>query len=128
LSSGTEALRIPLPAPAVSRDFAPDDGLVAVADLTDTTRLYDAATGRPKGELRLDGVQFGALTISPDGRTLASLQSRRNRNAPGYHLGFWDLRTRQLRGQIPENTFVMPGGFRFSPDGQTIVTGTPSTE
>jgi RNA polymerase sigma factor (sigma-70 family) len=127
-ASGKEALRIAIPAKAVSLDISPDDKFVAVADFSDTIRLYDTTTGRPRGELRLDDAQFGSVTISPDGRTLASLHGQRTRNSPGYIVGLWDLPSRQLRRQLAADNFVSLGSICFSPDGQTIVTGSPITE
>src|SRR5262249_45639390 len=96
----------PLPAGAVARlgttrlrsahtitavHFSADGRTVVGSGWDNTTRAWDAATGRLLHQLSLSEEQRGPLAVSPDGRTVAAAGRKQDRR-----LRLWDLATGKL--------------------------------
>lgn len=96
--------------------FAPDGKTLAVCN--DRTALfYDPATGEPMASVHAAPAHRGAvlaMAFSADGKTLVT-SGRDN------IVKVWDRQT------IPEASMVGGGALTFTPDGETLVTGTAAT-
>jgi RNA polymerase sigma factor (sigma-70 family) len=128
-----ELRRWPLPAGHVMA-FAPDGRTVAVggksvaADLTEQANLglvlYDLLSG--KEMQRFGGLAANSCTFSPDGRLLAVDAD------PFYYpdrartIQLLEVASGQVRARFAGH-FGFPGPMVFSPDGQTLATGSSDT-
>jgi WD40 repeat protein len=71
--------------------YAPSGGLIASGGVDGTIKLWDEATGQERGTLRGHSVQVSALTFSPDGQALASVDA-------GSAIRLWEMsRVRELK-------------------------------
>ncbi|HKI33847.1 MAG TPA: WD40 repeat domain-containing protein [Gemmataceae bacterium] len=94
--------------------FSPDGKTILTGGSDNTARLWDAATGRPRGEPLPSGL-VTAVAFSPDGRTLLT-------GGFDQAIRLWDRDTgRQLGDPLP-HPGVVPTAV-FSPDGRSIVSG-----
>ncbi|MDX3666418.1 nSTAND1 domain-containing NTPase [Streptomyces europaeiscabiei] len=100
--------------------FSPDGDTIATSSVRTTAddwkpvgvvRLWDTATRRTRATLADGPTEGGPVLFSPDGRTLAVMDSARGQ--------LWDVATRRLRTTLPDR-FI--NGMAFSPDGKTLVT------
>jgi WD40 repeat protein/tRNA A-37 threonylcarbamoyl transferase component Bud32 len=78
-------------------------------------RLYDAATGQPRGQPLPHDSPVMAVALSPDGRTLAT-------GSFDGTISLWDAATSRQLGSRRDHTDVV-SSIAFSPDGQTLATG-----
>jgi WD40 repeat protein len=94
--------------------------------------LADATTGEPIGAPLRRPRRFDSATFSPDGQTILTSSHRSDDEA---ELCLWDVRTHKQRwaqGGFTRNVKRTPDTTaplvfaRFSPDGRTILTATPS--
>ncbi|HEY8505967.1 MAG TPA: WD40 repeat domain-containing protein, partial [Gemmataceae bacterium] len=100
--------------------FSPDGSTFAFAPSgTDPprVRLWDVATGKPLPSLdEPGGGPVTHLTYSPDGRTLAGVQSATGNTGSKVHL--WETSTRKLRRSIDHPGRIGP--VTVSPDGRLV--------
>ena len=95
--------------------FTPDGKTIISASVHDSVRLWDAATGAPKGVLpQLMNGGVIALAVSPDGKTLAA-------SNPDSTVRFWDIATLKPLAACRGHTGPVRALF-FTPDGKTLIT------
>lgn len=78
----------------------------------DQVRLFDAATGRSQGTIKLSTQFLSAFTFSPDGRTLATVSGSRG------SVTMWNARTGRLQDSFSVGGVV--ASLAFSPDARTL--------
>ena len=94
--------------------FSPDGKTLASADRRGTIRLWDAATGRPRGEPLIGHAGWiCSVVYSPDGQTLASMGRDET-------IRLWDAATGQPRGEPLIGHAGWICSVVFSPDGKTL--------
>ncbi len=99
----------------VTAAFSRDGKTILTGSLDKTARLWDAATGQPRGSLMEFEVPIWAVAFSPDGKTI--LTGSRDGRAQ-----LWNASNGQLRCEpIVHGDEVL--SVAFSPDGETILTG-----
>jgi WD40 repeat protein len=104
--------------------FTPDGAILATASLSENIVLWDLKTGKKLRELVGHSDPVVAISISADGRMLASCASKRYSSSQwGDHtIRLWDVQTGR-----PLATIAGGGAaFRsviFSPDGRTLLSG-----
>jgi WD40 repeat protein len=95
--------------------FSPDGRAALTGSYDRTARLWDAATGQPRGEPLRHENWVNAVAFSPDGR--AALTGCTDGTAR-----LWDAATGQPRGKPLRHERAVVA-VAFSPDGRTILTG-----
>lgn len=99
--------------------FSPDGTRLVSAGADETTKIWDAASGK-----LLFTVDGHAVAFRPDGKQLATILSDRT-------VRLWDISTTLNAGAQTEAAIPLAGpidasdGLMFSPDGSRIVTVTP---
>ena len=94
--------------------FSPDGTMLASGSQDDTVILWSFDTSDPM-ERTLGSKGTGEIALSPDGKTLASMDSP--------NIALWDTKTRRLVGELLVSKSADIGGFAFSPDGETLAMG-----
>ncbi|HUG89766.1 MAG TPA: protein kinase, partial [Planctomycetaceae bacterium] len=101
--------------PVIDVAFSPDGRTVLTGSGDGTARLWDAATGAPRGEPLRHQNNVVALAFSPDGETV--LTGSLDQTAR-----LWDAaRGAPLGEMLRHKGFVL--AVAFSPDGATVLTG-----
>ena len=96
--------------------FSDDGRLFAIENEVKRISVVETLTGKVVCEIRAEsGKPFGALRISPDGKTLVAS------NQDGT-VRLWDLPSGKQRAQLV-SVEGMPRNFAFSPDSQTLIAG-----
>jgi RNA polymerase sigma factor (sigma-70 family) len=125
-TTGAERPRIPVSGRVRSLAFGAGDRTLAVADLSDTVRLYDAGTGRAAGVVKLEGARFMSVALAPDGRSLAAVVSDPGEEKP-YQAAVWDLPAGTLRHRVQPIRKSQPFDLAYSPDNRTIALCSPDS-
>jgi WD40 repeat protein len=92
--------------------YSPDGKLLAAACYDNLVRLWDAATGRPAGELRGHNRAVSGVCFSADGRRLATASTDQT-------VRVWDAATRRPALALKGHRGVV-GRVAFSPDGRHL--------
>ena len=96
--------------------LSPQTVLTLITASTDgTLRLWDGATGQPRGLPLEPGNPVKTIAIAPDGKTMASLQDK------GTGI-LWDLANNRRLADI-EGSATMFYALAFSPDSATLACG-----
>jgi hypothetical protein len=95
--------------------FSPDGRTLVSMGTDGATRLWDPATGDPRGKLDV----VGPVAFSPDGRTLAT-------DGPGATVCLWELATLHERRRF-EGHQGMAFRLAFSPDGGRLASAAMDT-
>ena len=94
--------------------FSPDGHLVVTASTDGTARVWDAATGASRGELRGHSGSVNSASFSPDGKFIVTAGSDAT-------VRLWDAgrfdHVRQIGGTYPKPV----SSAEYSPDGRFIV-------
>jgi WD40 repeat protein len=100
----------------VAAQFSPDGK--KIASLTETIRLWDAATGKPlPGPWNANNI-FTALCFSPNGEVLAAACF--GNRGPQFQIILWDVAAgKELRGLTGVDEQV--GSLAFAEDGKTLI-------
>ena len=93
--------------------FSPDGSMLATGSLDDTTRLWDARSGKLLQRLEHDGPVL-SLAFSPDGSMLAT-------GSEDNMARLWDVRTGKKLHKLEHDDWV--DTLAFSPDGSKLATG-----
>jgi WD40 repeat protein/tetratricopeptide (TPR) repeat protein len=103
--------------------FSPDGKTILTGCFDQTTRLWDAETGRPIGEPLEHPERVFSVAFSPDGRTILT-------GCGDGTARLWDAATgrpggRSLKHMVPGSVLLgsIVSSVAFSPDGLTILTG-----
>jgi WD40 repeat protein len=99
---------------------APAGRTLAVGDEQGVVHVWDTATGRERCTLRPKNASVRFLALSPDGRTLASL----NRDRPAQtrdEVQLWDATTGRVLHTVAADQQYL-ATVAFAPDGKTLAT------
>jgi WD40 repeat protein len=119
--------RLVLPHPGLvqAARFSPDGTTVLTGGTDGTGRLWDAATGKPRGRPLPNAGPVAAVAFAPDGRTAATgvvVLDPVSRRIAGGEARLWDVATgRQVGKPLPHDLPVV--ALAFSPDGRLLLTG-----
>jgi WD40 repeat protein/DNA-binding SARP family transcriptional activator len=107
--------------------FSPDSSTLAVSGGDGYIQLWDARSGEPEGPRfetsGSDRWNFWFAAFSPDGSTLATAGA-----GPPGGVFLWDVKTGQLREELPEEKEGQVFAVNFSPDGTRLVVSSAITE
>jgi WD40 repeat protein/tetratricopeptide (TPR) repeat protein len=105
---------LPHPAGVSALAWSPDGRTLATACWDRTTRLWDVASGKPRGKPVKHDEWITGLTFSPDGKTLLTV---------GYaKAGAWEVETGRRVAELDHKPSILTSAA-FAPDGHTILTG-----
>jgi RNA polymerase sigma factor (sigma-70 family) len=113
-----EARDLPVPhlAPYTACCFSPSAKLLAVADSRSVLHLWDVSAGKKRGAVEPKGEYLHAVTISPDGKTLAALARVGDRQVAQLR----DLASGKLTPVAADQKYLR--AVVFSPDAKTLAT------
>ena len=95
--------------------FSPDGKTILTGSLDNTARLWDAATGQPRGGAMTHQGPVNAVAFSPDGKTILT-------GSVDGKARLWDASMGRPIGQpLTHQGAVIAAAF--SPDGATVITG-----
>ena len=112
--------------------FSPDGQTIASGYASEYIRIWDVPTGKLKQVLLGNPYPLWvqSITISPDGNTLACLNTNKQRSGGNGQILLWDLTNgkyqKTLKGHgknIGNNVPNHPSSIAFSPDGNVLVSG-----
>ena len=110
--------------------FSPDGNTIATGSFDETIRFWDVATGTLKNTItEHTNSVVSSVAFSPDGNTITCVSwSDAATNAPwgGAAIRFWDVDTSTLKNTLIGHTDGV-NSVAFSPDGNTIATGSEDT-
>jgi WD40 repeat protein/tetratricopeptide (TPR) repeat protein/predicted Ser/Thr protein kinase len=99
--------------------FSPDGRRILTGSADQTTRLWDAGTGKQIGKPLVHDGYVLAVAFSPDGRTILTCSQKRGKQGT---VQLWNADTRKPLGSpLPHRFLVLAAAF--SPDGRVVVTG-----
>ncbi len=93
--------------------FTPDDKNVISASFDGTIRTWDVATGNEIGQFEGHQLRVSGLSITPDGRRLASISGEEGQ------VMVWDVATRQKITELPIGQGIITG-LSYSLDGRAL--------
>jgi WD40 repeat protein/serine/threonine protein kinase len=119
LSSGRETAVLNEPGlPVRALALNPNATLLATGGNDQNVQIWDLRDRSLRRTLKGHSHWVGAVTFSPDGKTLVSATGDRTPNVPG-EIKFWDPETGQVRATFTGHAAPLA----FSPDGQVLLVG-----
>jgi WD40 repeat protein len=116
LKAAKEVLTIPQPNHVNCAALSPDGRFVATANVDNTAKIWDAATGKLVRSLSGHPAAVRSVTFSPDGRRIAS-------GGVDGSLRIWDSATGNVRLTLPGHQGVVVD-LAYSADGRRLATAT----
>ncbi|HEX4590078.1 MAG TPA: WD40 repeat domain-containing protein, partial [Gemmataceae bacterium] len=102
----------------VSVAYSPDGALLAAATASGAVKVFDATTRQVRATLAIPGV--GAVTVSPDGRFLATGRAEKSAAGTGDHVvRLWDTASWRTHAVVLRQKGLIQG-VAYSPDGRTL--------
>jgi WD40 repeat protein len=105
--------------PISSAAFSPDGKALLTGSADRTARLWDAATGKPRGLSLTHEHPVSSVAFSPDGKRLLTCESGPN-NTDTHWARLWDAATGRPLG-APLRCDNSPRVSAFSPDGRLVL-------
>jgi WD40 repeat protein/tetratricopeptide (TPR) repeat protein/tRNA A-37 threonylcarbamoyl transferase component Bud32 len=110
----TQRRVLPHPAGVSAVAWSPDGRTLATACWDWTTRLWDTASGKARGEPVKHGQWITGLIFGPDGRILLTIGHSK--------VGVWDVGTGRRLAELDHGRAIVTSAA-LAPDGHTVLTG-----